>query len=87
MNLRGDGALFISRAEGKKGPDGASKQPLKTSQAPGTHSLLREASSYIVSNIQNALTHDIQYDLVYTTFDTKVHRARFSYSFKRFIDT
>ena len=61
--------MFISRAEGKKGPDGASKQPLKTSQAPGTHSLLREASSYIVSNIQNALTHDIQYDLVYTTFE------------------
>ena len=51
VNLRGDGALFISCAGGKKGPGGASKQPLKTSQAPGTHSLLLEASSHIVSNI------------------------------------
>lgn len=69
VNLKADGALLISCAGGKKGSDGASKQPLKTSQAPGTHSLLLEASSHIVSNIQNALMHDIQYDLVYTTFE------------------
>ena len=58
---------FVSHAGGKKGPDGASKRPLKTSQAPGTHSLLLEASSHVVSNIRNALTCDIQYDLVCTT--------------------
>lgn len=47
VNLKGDGALLAyltcRRKEGDS--DGASKQPLKTSQAPGTHSLLLEASS------------------------------------------
>lgn len=58
--------MLISCAGERRGSDGASKQPLKLPQAPfQAPTAFLEASSHIVSNIRNALMHDIQYDLVY----------------------